>query len=210
MRRSVERSQDSVVHRRQRYRTRTPTRLAKTRPTATRSSLRHCGQKGSTGSFGNGSGSGGVFTRPSLAVSAFPKREGPWSTIFACGLAGRPSPAAARECGLRASPVARRRRLVSVDSVHSDGPAYRGEQDLLVEWLAQVRGRARLSGPLAGRGVVLGGDEDDRDGAGSAAIRSCSSNPLIPSRWMSSTRHAVRPDGNESRNSWADANVSTL
>ena len=56
--------------------------------------------------------------------------------------------------------------LMSIHSVHSDGPADRSEQDLLVEWLAQVRGRARLSGALARRGVVLGGDEDDRDGGG--------------------------------------------
>lgn len=63
MRRPVERNQDSKVHRRQRYRARTPARLANTRPRARRSRLWQCEHSSSTGSPNIGSGSDGVFTQ---------------------------------------------------------------------------------------------------------------------------------------------------
>ena len=100
------------------------------------------------------------------------------------------------ECGRRASALlARGRRLMSVAlmSVWSDGPADRREQDALVERLAQVRGRAACctrSRVAASSCAVM---KMTGMAARSAASRSWRSNPVMPFRWMSRTRHAVRP-----------------
>jgi hypothetical protein len=59
----VERNQNSVVHRRQRYRVQTPRLLAKSRPTGSTPALGHCEQTRSA-SVGIGSGSDGVEDAP--------------------------------------------------------------------------------------------------------------------------------------------------
>jgi hypothetical protein len=115
-RRFTERSQDCVVHRRQLYRARTPPLLAKTRPTAMRSSLRHSGQRRQGGSLGDGSGSDGVgavtMLHPRL-VRARP-REGPWSIP--------PVPLRHHHhLGLMPAPFHPRRHVPGVPSMRSGG-----------------------------------------------------------------------------------------
>jgi len=72
-----------------------------------------------------------------------------------------------------------------------------------------VPGRPGLFDALAGRGIVMGRDEDDRD---ARPVRRQAFLKLEPAHsvQVDVEDEAVRPRGTQSRNSRADAKVSTV
>jgi hypothetical protein len=72
--------------------------------------------------------------------------------------------------------------LVRSIAVPTDHSTDRIEQELVVEWLEEARGRSGSFDALARWDIVMGGDEDDRDGdpvGGQSRLKRETAHPAI-------------------------------